>query len=114
MIDVAVPRDIDPNVHRLDGVYVYDLDALQSMAERSMETRKQEIVGCDRLIAKHVIEFQNWIEKSVNLMPNPGARLASASAKPSSVAKAMADKTARQGSADAVLWRDPARPDGAC
>jgi glutamyl-tRNA reductase len=104
MIDVAVPRDIDPNVHRLDGVYVYDLDALQSMAERSMETRKQEIVGCDRLIAKHVIEFQNWVEKSVNPMPDPGARLASASAKP----------TARQGSADAVLWRDPARPDGAC
>jgi glutamyl-tRNA reductase len=78
MIDVAIPRDIDPNVHRLDGVYVYDLDALQSMAERSMEARKQEAAGCDRLIAKHVVEFQNWIEKSVNSMTNPGARLASA------------------------------------
>jgi glutamyl-tRNA reductase len=85
MIDVAVPRDIEPNVHRLDGVYVYDLDALQSMAERSMEARKQEAAGCDRLIAKHVIEFQNWIEKSVNPMTNPGACLASA---------------------DATLWRD--------
>ena len=75
MIDVAVPRDIAPNVHRLDGVYVYDLDALQSMAERSMEARKQEIASGDRLIAKHVIEFQHWLEKSVNPMVNPGARL---------------------------------------
>ena len=76
MIDVAVPRDIDPNVHRLDGVYVYDLDALQSMAERSAEARKQEVVSCDRLIAKHVVEFQSWLQKSVNPMMNPGARLA--------------------------------------
>jgi glutamyl-tRNA reductase len=76
MIDVAVPRDIDPDVHRLDGVYVYDLDALQSMAERSMEARKQEVAGGDRLIAKHVTEFQHWLEKSANLMTAPGACLA--------------------------------------
>jgi glutamyl-tRNA reductase len=73
MIDVAVPRDIDPNVHRLDGVYVYDLDALQSMAERSMEARKQEAAGCDRLIAKQVVEFQTWIERSVPSMIGPVA-----------------------------------------
>jgi glutamyl-tRNA reductase len=76
MIDVAVPRDIDPDVHRLDGVYVYDLDALQAMAERSMEARKQEVAGGDRLIAKHVTEFQHWLEKSANLMTAPGACLA--------------------------------------
>ena len=76
MIDAAVPRDIDPNVHQLDGVYVYDLDALQSMAERSMEARVQEAAGCDRLIAKYVIEFQNWLEESVDPMLNRGACLA--------------------------------------
>jgi glutamyl-tRNA reductase len=69
MIDVAVPRDIEPNVHQLNGVYVYDLDALQAMAERSLEARKQEAAGCDRLIEKHVIEFQSWIEKSVDPIP---------------------------------------------
>src|SRR6201987_2836557 len=78
MIDVAVPRDIDPDVHRLDGVYVYDLDALQSMAERSMQARKQQDAGCDRLIAKHVVEFQTWLQKPVNPMPNPGGNLACA------------------------------------
>jgi len=76
MIDVAVPRDIDPDVHQLDGVYVYDLDALQSMAERSMEARKQEVASGDRLIGKHVIEFQNWLEKSAKTMITPGARIA--------------------------------------
>jgi glutamyl-tRNA reductase len=91
MIDVAVPRDIDPNVHRLDGVYVYDLDALQSMAERSMEARIQEAASGDRLIAKHVIEFQNWLEKSVNPILNPGARLAPAFAKPTGAASCEAD-----------------------
>jgi glutamyl-tRNA reductase len=68
VIDVAVPRDIEAEVHRLDGVYVYDLDALQSMAERSMEVRQQEAAGCDRLIAEHVAEFQAWMEKSVDSM----------------------------------------------
>ena len=64
-IDVAVPRDIKPNVHRLNRLRVYDLDALQSMAERSMEARKQEAAGCDGLIAKHVVQFQTWIARSV-------------------------------------------------
>jgi glutamyl-tRNA reductase len=73
MIDVAVPRDIDPRVHKLEGVYVYDLDALQAMAERSLEARCQEIAGCDRLIAKYVTEFQSWIEKSTNPIMAPVA-----------------------------------------
>jgi hypothetical protein len=46
------------------------------MAERSMEARKQEDAGCDRMIAKHVVEFQSWLEKSIDPMTNPGARLA--------------------------------------
>jgi glutamyl-tRNA reductase len=68
VIDVAFPRDIDPDVHRLEGVYVYDLDALQLMAERSMQARQQEAADCDRLIAKHVADFQAWMEKSVDSM----------------------------------------------
>jgi glutamyl-tRNA reductase len=71
MIDVAVPRDIEPEVHQLEGVYLYDLDALQLMAERSMQARQQEAAGCDRLIAKHVAEFQVWMEKSVDSMIGP-------------------------------------------
>ena len=64
MIDLAIPRDIDPAVHNLDGVYLYDLDALQSMAERTLEVRRQEAENCHRLIEQHVLDFQLWIERT--------------------------------------------------
>ena len=41
MIDLAMPRDIDPCVRKLDGVYLYDLDSLQSIAEQTLALRKQ-------------------------------------------------------------------------
>jgi glutamyl-tRNA reductase len=64
MIDLAMPRDIDPAVQKLDGVYLYDLDSLQSIAERTLESRKQESEKCYQLIERHVQEFQSWMEHS--------------------------------------------------
>jgi glutamyl-tRNA reductase len=64
MIDLAMPRDIDPAVQKLDGVYLYDLDSLQSIAERTLAVRKQESEKCFRLIEHHVQEFQSWLEHS--------------------------------------------------
>ena len=43
-IDLAVPRDIEPAVGQLDGVYLYDMDWLQVEADRSMDVRRQELV----------------------------------------------------------------------
>jgi glutamyl-tRNA reductase len=63
MIDLAMPRDIEPAVNRLDGVYLYDLDSLQAMAERTLEVRKQEAAHCDQLIEHHVQDFQVWVER---------------------------------------------------
>jgi glutamyl-tRNA reductase len=64
MIDLAIPRDIDPAVHKFDSVYLYDLDSLQSMAERTLAVRKQESEKCHRLIEHHVQDFQLWIERT--------------------------------------------------
>jgi glutamyl-tRNA reductase len=64
MIDLAMLRDIDPAVHKLDGVYLYDLDSLQSMAERTLAARKQESEKCHQLIEHHVQDFQLWIERT--------------------------------------------------
>jgi glutamyl-tRNA reductase len=64
MIDLAIPRDINPDVHNLDGVYLYDLDALQTMAERTLKLRRQEAENCYRLIEQHVFDFQLWIERT--------------------------------------------------
>jgi len=61
VIDLAVPRDVDPAVNNLDGVYLYDIDALQDIAAQSMAIRRQELVECERLIERHVGEFAIWL-----------------------------------------------------
>lgn len=60
-IDLAVPRDIEPAVNDLDGVYVYDIDSLQRIADDSMAVRRQELVVCEEMIARHVGEFSDWL-----------------------------------------------------
>ena len=60
-IDLAVPRDIDPAVNNIDGVFLYDIDALEKMVDQSMNVRKQELVVCEQMIERHVIEFSEWL-----------------------------------------------------
>jgi glutamyl-tRNA reductase len=67
MIDLAMPRDIDPAVQKLDGVYLYDLDSLQGIAQRTLAVRKQESEKCFQLLEHHVEEFQSWLERSRTL-----------------------------------------------
>jgi len=64
MIDLAMPRDIDPAVQKLDGIYLYDLDSLRSIAGRTLAVRKQESEKCHQLIERHVHEFQSWMERT--------------------------------------------------
>jgi len=64
IIDLAIPRDVDPEVHRLDGVYVYDLDSLRLLADRTLEARKFEAERCENLIEKYVTDFQAWLNRT--------------------------------------------------
>lgn len=73
IIDLAIPRDVDPAVHELDGVYVYDLDSLQSIAERTLEARKREAEACDGLIEKHVRDFETWLNRITDRAIAPAA-----------------------------------------
>jgi glutamyl-tRNA reductase len=59
----TMPRDIDPVVQKSDGVYLYDLDSLQSMAKRTLAVRQQESEKCHQLIEHHVQDFQLWIDR---------------------------------------------------
>ena len=54
LIDIAVPRDIDPAVNQLDNVYLYDVDDLQSIAHDYLEQRKEEISRCEAIIEEKV------------------------------------------------------------
>ena len=51
LVDIAVPRDIDPDCNQLENVYVYNIDDLQSIAGQYLEQRKAELKLCKRLIA---------------------------------------------------------------
>jgi glutamyl-tRNA reductase len=66
VIDLAVPRDVDPAVNNIDGVYLYDIDALQGIAAQSMAIRRQELTECERLIERHVGDFTGWLAAAGN------------------------------------------------
>jgi glutamyl-tRNA reductase len=50
LIDIAVPRDIDPEVNRLDHVYLFNIDDLQQIAENYLKQRREEIAKCEAII----------------------------------------------------------------
>jgi glutamyl-tRNA reductase len=50
LVDIAVPRDIDPEVNLMPNVYLYNIDDLQAIAEDYLQQRKEEIVRCEKII----------------------------------------------------------------
>lgn len=63
LIDIAVPRDIDPEVNMLDSVYLYNIDDLQAIANGYLQQRREEITRCEEHIR----------EKAKALLSPPGA-----------------------------------------
>ena len=62
VIDIAVPRDVEPSANDVEGVYLYDIDSLQEIARLALESRRQELDACERIIQGHVEEFARSIE----------------------------------------------------
>jgi len=60
LIDIAVPRDIDPEVNRVDNVYIYDLDDLQELVLSNLKERQEEVERGEALIAREVSQFMGW------------------------------------------------------
>lgn len=58
IIDIAVPRDVDPAVNEIEGVYLYDIDSLQSVADQSLALRRKQIAAAEAIIAEHVESFE--------------------------------------------------------
>jgi glutamyl-tRNA reductase len=56
-IDIAVPRDIDPEVGEIEEVYLYDIDTLEQLAEEARGRRQLQIVQCERIIEMELIKL---------------------------------------------------------
>jgi glutamyl-tRNA reductase len=72
LIDIAVPRDIDPAVRGLPGITLYDMDDLQHAVARNMSGREAEAVKAARLIEVEVERFVQWVG-SLEIVPTIAA-----------------------------------------
>ena len=61
MIDIAVPRDIDPRVEELADIYLYDIDDLKGVLDENMKTRKESAAKADEIVLEVEKAFQAWI-----------------------------------------------------
>jgi glutamyl-tRNA reductase len=65
IVDIAVPRDVDPEVTRIPGVGVVDVDALKDVIDVTLEKRREAIPLVEEIIAGHVERFQQWYQSRV-------------------------------------------------
>ncbi len=68
MIDIAVPRDIDPTIAELPGVFLYDIDDLEGIVESNMELRRAEALKIEKMIAQESDNFYGWL-KTLGVRP---------------------------------------------
>ena len=60
-IDIAVPRDIEPDVNDLENIYLYDIDDLQVVVSANMKEREKEAENAMNFISQEVTKFNNWV-----------------------------------------------------
>jgi len=60
MLDLAMPRDIDPKVNTLGSVFLKDLDSIQSIIDQNLEQRRQELPRAEAIVTEEVVNFFLW------------------------------------------------------
>ncbi|MGI5912053.1 MAG: glutamyl-tRNA reductase [Syntrophomonadaceae bacterium] len=68
MIDIAVPRDIDPVLKDNEGVYIYDIDDLQNVVDANLQEKQKSIRRAEHIIAAEIKVFNEWM-KSLYVVP---------------------------------------------
>jgi glutamyl-tRNA reductase len=67
-IDIAVPRDIDPDVNRIDNVYLYNIDDLQGIVEINRAERIKEAARAEHIISAEALKFDAWL-RTLEVVP---------------------------------------------
>ncbi|MHC4453553.1 MAG: glutamyl-tRNA reductase, partial [Planctomycetota bacterium] len=63
LVDIAVPRDINPDIAKIDNVYLYNIDDLQSVVSNNIDERENELGKCQAIIDKEVSQYMAWVEE---------------------------------------------------
>lgn len=61
IIDIAVPRNFEPSINEMDGVYLYSVDDLSEVVERNRKTRELDIAAGMDIVYKNVTDFMDWV-----------------------------------------------------
>ncbi len=61
LIDIAVPRDIDPKVNKLDNAYLYDVDDLQGVVQANIKERQKEAGKAEAIVEQEIGQFHQWL-----------------------------------------------------
>jgi glutamyl-tRNA reductase len=95
LIDLAVPRDLDPAIHQLEDCYLYDIDDLQAVVAESLAGRRREAERGEGLVAAEAERFRAW-QASLDVVP----AIASLRARAEEIRAAELEKLARRLSDD--------------
>jgi glutamyl-tRNA reductase len=66
LLDIAVPRDVDPEVNEIDNVYLYDIDDLQGIVQENLDYRQSQLSLCHSLIQQKSERFMSWFHQVRN------------------------------------------------
>ena len=68
LIDIAVPRDVDPRAGDIEQVFLYNIDDLQAIVRENLERRGVEVVRAEQIVDEEVHRFSDW-QKSREVVP---------------------------------------------
>ncbi len=68
IIDIAMPRDVEPAVNNIDGVYLYNIDDLQAVVEENLGERREEALRGEQIVEEEVAKYLSWA-KSLDSTP---------------------------------------------
>ncbi len=60
-VDIAVPRNVEPSVHQIDNVYVYNVDDLERQVAEALKSRHAEADAAEKIVAHELAEFETWM-----------------------------------------------------
>jgi glutamyl-tRNA reductase len=63
LIDIAVPRDIDPAADGIENVYLYNIDHLQDMVDENMKNRRREALKAEAIVEEEVAHYTDWLKE---------------------------------------------------